>query len=63
MSLLKGAPTGDIYSQLRLEDVKNSVSIQVNICGSIRGEYFAIPQMITFGPVNPGARPLLKMLS
>lgn len=60
VSLLKGAPTGDIYSQLRLEDVKNSVSIQVNICGSIRGEYFAIPQMITFGPVNPRSQAIVE---
>lgn len=47
------APTGDIFSALWLKDAKNSVSIKMDVCGYVRGEFFALPPMITLGPVDP----------
>lgn len=49
--LKKSVPIGDISTKLQIADNKRTANVR--IFGSVRGSFFALPQMIILGPVNP----------
>ncbi len=63
VALPKDAPIGELFSRLRLFRDDSDAELAIDVCGYVRGAFFALPQMIVVGPLTDPSRAASEWIS